>query len=113
MEIDKFVYFNKLYSAYKEILTQKQRDILELYLAEDFSLGEISEELGISRQAVHDAIKRSEHILNDFEKKLGILQKEKQITDRIQKIIKIVNLENVNIDKETKQEILDICKELS
>ena len=111
MEIDKFVYFNKLYSTYKELLTDKQRDILELYLQEDFSLGEISEELGISRQAVHDSVKRSEQLLNDFESKLSVIERERQLVEKINKIAKMLNSKD-KIDKEIKDKIMDICKEL-
>ncbi len=112
MEIDKFVYFNKLYSVYRDMLTEKQRDILELYLLEDFSLGEISDELGISRQAVHDAVKRSEQLMFDTESRLGILKKEKYIADKANLIIGILNSKDTTIDNDSKNKILDVCKEL-
>lgn len=112
MEIDKFVHLNRLYSIYKELLTDKQKEILELYLVEDFSLGEISEELGISRQAAHDAIKRSEQLLQDAENKLGIIDRENQISSKVNSIIELIHKPETEIDKKTKQEILDVCKEL-
>ena len=110
MEIEQFVYLNRLYSIYKQMLTEKQNEILALYLEEDFSLGEISEELNISRQAVHDAIKRSEQLLQDYEAKLGVLEKEQSIAQRMNKVIRLVD--KATIDNRLKQEILDICKEL-
>lgn len=67
MEIDKFVHLNKLFILYKNLLTEKQSIILEYYFGEDLSLGEISEEMNVSRQAVHDTIKRCENILIDYE----------------------------------------------
>lgn len=62
-----------LFAFYGELLTDKQKDILNLYCLEDFSLGEIAEDLSISRQAVHDAVKRSTKILESYEQKLGLM----------------------------------------
>ena len=60
---------------YGNILTDKQRSVIELYYWEDLSLGEISECEGITRQAVRDSVKRSEQIFEDFESKLGFAEK--------------------------------------
>ena len=65
-----------LYDLYGGLLTEKQRNIFDLYYQNDYSIGEIAEELEISRQAVYDAIKRSEHILNEYEAKLFLAEKE-------------------------------------
>ena len=65
-----------LYDLYGGLLTEKQRNIFDLYYQNDYSIGEIAEELEISRQAVYDAIKRSEHILNEYEDKLFLAEKE-------------------------------------
>ena len=110
MEIEQFVYLNRLYSIYKTMLTEKQNDILALYLEEDFSLGEISEELKISRQAAHDAIKRSEQLLRDYESKLGMLAKEQEINEKTHRMIQL--LEKASLDNKVKHEIIEVCKEL-
>ena len=60
--------------AYEGLLTEKQQEILNLYYKEDFSFSEIAENLGISRAAVNDHIKRSTHILTEYEKKLHLVQ---------------------------------------
>ncbi len=57
------------------MLTDKQRDIMEQYCNLDLSLAEISENLDISRQAVHDTIKRSEKALEKVEDQLGLYQR--------------------------------------
>lgn len=67
--------FNLLFDFYGPLLTNRQRDIYQMYYGEDLSLGEIGEQLGISRQAVYDNIKRSSKILADYESKLGLLNK--------------------------------------
>ena len=61
---------NALFEFYSTLLTTKQMNYMELYYADDYSLGEIAEEFEVSRQAVYDNIKRTEKILEDYEKRL-------------------------------------------
>ncbi len=70
MEIEKTNRMNALFEFYSTLLTEKQMNYMELYYADDFSLGEIAEEYEVSRQAVYDNIKRTEKILEDYEMKL-------------------------------------------
>ncbi|HPR81965.1 MAG TPA: putative DNA-binding protein [Enterococcus sp.] len=70
MEIEKTNRMNALFEFYSTLLTEKQMNYMELYYANDFSLGEIAEEFNVSRQAVYDNIKRTEKILEDYERKL-------------------------------------------
>lgn len=64
-----------LLDYYGGLLTDKQKDIMELYYYEDLSLSEIAENESITRQGVHDAIKRAEQYLDDYEQKLGFVKK--------------------------------------
>lgn len=64
-----------LLDFYGGLLTDKQRRIMSYHYEEDMSLSEISEELKISRQAVHDVIKRSEKVLKGYEKELGLVER--------------------------------------
>ena len=66
-----------LYDFYEKLLTEKQKTVLGFYLNDDYSLAEISEKIKISRQAVHDIIKRTTLKLEDFENKLGLYEKLK------------------------------------
>ena len=70
MEIEKTNRMNALFEFYAALLTDNQMNYIELYYADDYSLAEIAEEFGVSRQAVYDNIKRTEKILEDYEKKL-------------------------------------------
>lgn len=70
MEIEKTNRMNALFEFYAALLTDKQMNYIELYYADDYSLAEIAEEYGVSRQAVYDNIKRTEKILEDYEMKL-------------------------------------------
>jgi len=72
MEIEKTNRMNTLFEFYATLLTKKQMNYMELYYADDFSLGEIAEEFNVSRQAVYDNIKRTEKILEDYEYKLSM-----------------------------------------
>lgn len=70
MEIEKTNRMNALFEFYASLLTDKQMNYIELYYADDYSLAEIAEEFGVSRQAVYDNIKRTEKILEAYEMKL-------------------------------------------
>lgn len=64
---------SRLFDLYGPLLTEKQQECLRLHLFEDFSLSEIGEELGISRQAVYDNIHRSQKAMEAYEAKLGLV----------------------------------------
>ena len=67
--------FGSLYEIYGALLTEKQRQCLELYFCEDYSLAEVAEEMQVSRQAIHDLLKRVEQTLEHYEEMLGFLQR--------------------------------------
>lgn len=89
--IEKTQEINDLMDAYEALLTEKQRDIMKLYYQEDFSLSEIAENFEISRSAVNDTIKRSEHVLHEYEKKLELVQKFKKRNQLYQKLRQTVS----------------------
>ena len=64
-----------LFDYYGDLLTDKQKTYFDLYYNQDFSLAEIAEEEGISRQGVYDALTRTEAILRNFEEKTGFVEK--------------------------------------
>lgn len=70
--LEQRLYLAQLYDIYGPLLTEKQQQCLEMHLLEDFSMSEIGEELGVSRQAVYDILHRSEQIMADYEAKLGL-----------------------------------------
>lgn len=80
-----------LYSYYGKLLTPKQQLIIELYYEQDLSLGEIAEEQGISRQAVHDIIRRAEATLEEYEQKLGILAKSIKQQEILQEVLNLLD----------------------
>lgn len=68
-----------LMDFYGELLTEKQKDTLDLYYNSDLSLAEIAQDIDISRQGVRDFIKRGEKQLLEFEEKLGMVSKYNSI----------------------------------
>lgn len=85
-----------LYDFYGELLTAHQQSIYEDAVYNDMSLGEIAEERGISRQGVHDLIKRCDRILQDYESKLHLVErfdKAKSKVAEIQTLTQLPDLE--------------------
>ncbi len=78
-----------LFDFFGDLLTEKQREYFDLYHNEDFSLSEIAENVGITRQGVYDIIARAENILLVTELKTGII---KRFTEMQSEIAKAVNL---------------------
>jgi len=72
---EKMIEISMLYDFYGQLLTAKQRELLKLYYEDNYSLSEIAEEYGISRQGVHDAVKKAEKALHEYESKLGLISK--------------------------------------
>lgn len=73
---------------YGQLLTRHTRDVLELHYGEDMSLSEIGENLGISRQAVHDRIRQGLQSLSEFESKLELVSKFRKQKDCIDQMVR-------------------------
>ncbi len=80
-----------LLDFYGDMLTEKQRNFLEYYYNDDFSLSEIAENEGITRQGVRDAIKRAETQLLDMESKLGAAKRFEEMRSALSEIIEFSN----------------------
>lgn len=77
-----------LYDFYGELLTEHQQKIYEDAVYNDLSLGEIAAEAGISRQGVHDLIKRCDRILADYEAKLHLVERFTEARKTVNEILK-------------------------
>ncbi|MBQ3612192.1 MAG: YlxM family DNA-binding protein [Firmicutes bacterium] len=86
MRIDDITQASLLYDFYGQLLSKRQREVMELYHEENLTLAEIADEFGISRQGVHDALKNAEKSLNGYEEKLGLVAKFQKSTDAVQQI---------------------------
>lgn len=81
--MEKIVEQGLLYDFYGELLTRHQRQVYEGIVYDNLSLGEIAQEEGISRQAVHDIVKRCDKILQGYEEKLELIARFKKIKEKI------------------------------
>ena len=77
--MDKFLYYNNLFSLYQKLLTPKERLIFSLYYEENLSMGEIADIKGISRSAVGKTIKIVTTKLDNYENTLGIYKQREEI----------------------------------
>lgn len=75
-----------LYDYYGELLTAKQKTCFDLYYNQDYSLAEIAEDEGISRQGVHDSIVRAEALLKNLEEKIGCVARAMEIQKALESI---------------------------
>ena len=71
-----------LIDVYGDLLSERKRELLDYYYNEDYSLSEISEITGISRQGIRDSVKKSEAELCAFEDTLGLVKRMRQLEDR-------------------------------
>ena len=80
-----------LYDFYADILTEKQRDYLDLYYQQDLSLAEIAENEGITRQGVRDVITRAEGLLRRMEERIGLVARYGHVREDSESILALAN----------------------
>lgn len=93
--MEKIVEQGLLYDFYGELLTDHQKKIYEDVVFADLSLSEIAQEYGISRQGVHDLIKRCNNTLQEYENKLHLIRKFLTIREKIKEIDKLAGDEQL------------------
>lgn len=84
--MEKIVMQALLYDFYGEMLNPHQKAVYEDYLLNDIGISEIAEERGISRQGVHDMIKRCSKMLEEYEEKLHLVEKFEKTKDMVAEI---------------------------
>ncbi|MGG3987836.1 putative DNA-binding protein [Bacillus smithii] len=105
--LEKTTRMNFLYDFYQSLLTPKQRNYMALYYLDDYSLGEIAEEYGISRQAVYDNIKRTEAMLEEYEEKLSLFKKFQMRNELFQQLKNAISSDN-----HSKEQLLELVEQL-
>ncbi len=108
--MDKKVEISILCEIYGKLLTEKQLNILDNYYNLDYSLSEIAENEGITRQAVRDIIKKGENKLFEFEEKLGIMKKTMKQEEKIANILSELTKIQTKFTDEQIAEILEHIK---
>ncbi|MBU5426507.1 DNA-binding protein [Tissierella pigra] len=117
--VEKLVEIGILFDFYGKLLSEKQYLVIELYYIHDLSLGEIGDELNVTRQGVFDLLKRAEQKLYQYEESLKLVEKfyssHKEIKNIVQiaeDIIKIAKDRNDNIIENKAININEICKKI-
>ncbi len=101
-----------LFDFYGELLTDHQKEIYTEFIQEDLSLGEIASESGISRQGVHDLIKRCDRILKGYEQKLHLVEKFLSVKEKVQQIDALSEMEDPGEDREQLHMIRDLADQI-
>lgn len=99
-----------LYDFYGELLNEHQKAVFEEYVLDNLSLSEIAEARAISRQAVHDMIKRADRLLHEYEDKLHLVKKFMTIKEKVGEINGILG--SLNGQDESSTELKRITQEI-
>jgi len=110
--LEKIIEQGILYDFYGMLLTNHQRAIYEAAVFEDLSLSELSEIFSITRQGVHDLIKRCDNAFATYESKLHLLEKSNYTRKKTEEILKILDAKQEDFNNSKKNKISEICKEI-
>lgn len=102
-----------LYDFYGELLTNHQKEIYEQFIVEDLSLSEIAKDAGISRQGVHDLIKRCNKILEEYEAKLHLVEKFLSIKEKVHQINELLEETNLEESKTDESRLIQEIRKIS
>ena len=109
--MEKIVEQGLLYDFYGELLTEHQRKIYEDAVYNDLSLSEIAEMQGISRQGVHDLIKRCSRILEGYENKLHLVKRFNEIKEKVRQMDELAENETVG-EEQLRRNIKQLASEI-
>jgi predicted DNA-binding protein YlxM (UPF0122 family) len=110
--LEERVYLSMLYDFYGALLKENNRRIFEAYIQEDYSISEIAEEMEISRQAVHDAVKRITKQLRGYEEKLGLLERFELQRNEMKRLHECLQEMNISEEDPKGKEIFQILTEI-
>lgn len=113
INVEEVVELSMLYDFYGALLKENNRKIFEAYVMDDFSLGEIAQEVGISRQGVHDAVKRVSVQLRTYEQKLGLVEKFRGQQDSLKQAQSVVEKLLPYVPPALMQEVEQVLLELA
>ena len=109
--MDKILEQALLYDFYGELLTEHQKEVYEQFVLDDLSLSEIAESEGISRQGVHDLVRRCQKALEGYEAKLHLVERFLTVKEKVAQIDRV--LEEGEREKEEPEEIIERIRGIS
>ena len=104
--MDEILKQSLLYDFYGELLTNHQKEIYEEVVLDDCSLSEVAQAHGISRQGVHDLVKRCQKMLEGYEEKLKLVEKFISIKQKVEKIEQLTD----SVSEEPEKQLQEIKK---
>ena len=110
--MEKFVEQTFLFDFYGELLTERQRQVYTSVVFEDYSLSEVAEELGISRQGVHDLVKRCSQTLKGYEEKLHLVEKFLSVKQDVEEIHRLAEQFHQTKDEQIVEQIATISNQI-
>ena len=109
--MEKIVEQGILYDFYGPLLNDHQKDIYEAYVYDNMSLSELASEQGVSRQAVHDIIKRCDALLKGYEEKLGLVKRFNISKDKLIRLKSLID-DMTDINEDSHKEMTDMINGL-
>ena len=109
IKMDEILKQTLLYDFYGELLTEHQKEIYSQVVLEDYSLSEIAKVSGISRQGVHDLIKRCNKTLEGYEEKLHLVEKFMSVREKVHQIDTLLE----NYENQDEKVLIQQVKKLS
>ncbi|MBR3147681.1 MAG: YlxM family DNA-binding protein [Eubacterium sp.] len=109
--MDRIARESLLYDFYGALLTDKKRQVMEMYHEDDMSLAEIADDMGITRAAVYDSLKSAEQQLEHYEEKLGLLAKYEADSELARKADEII--EKAAIGENDAEKLREIIEKLA
>lgn len=100
--------FLRMFDCYQGLLTDRQRDVMELYYNEDCSLSEIAELRGITRQAVSDSLRHSRQLLQETEEKLGLAARMEALRVCFSEIAEAAGQQDTNTIQQLTEKALEL-----
>lgn len=101
-----------LLDFYGKLLTEKQREIMTLYFNDDLSLSEIAADCGITRQAAHDIIRRTEGILEGYEQSLGLLERYQKLSQAGERLEQAAKALSVHVEQAGRPQFNALCGQI-
>lgn len=110
--LEKIDHMIMLKDFYGPLLTEKQKEVVNLYYENDWSLAEIAGNMGITRQAVYDILKRAENSLKDYEKRLGLVIRFTKTRKQLCEVYQLLSNDEI-VDEKRLARAVKILRDIS
>ena len=110
--MEEFVKQTLLFDFYGDLLTEHQRRVYEDVVCGDLSFSEAAQDLGVSRQGVHDLIRRCDRQLREYEEKLHLVERFLAIRTSVGQILEKAEALQKTVPGNEPGEIMESCRQI-